>query len=66
MNKQEIIDRVEHIRSLMKDPEAAHAEEDELYHEFVKWLTAHGSRNVRKLAKELHKVRNVKFPRWAA
>ena len=65
MNWQEVAERVEQVGVLAHDPEAAHAAEDELWHD-VLMAIATGADDPHKLAGEALHTRDFDFPRWAA
>lgn len=65
MKIQDVRKRVEQIRSMSNDYEAAHAEEDVLYRDVLEAIAA-GDRNARALAKEALQTKKIEFPRYCA
>lgn len=65
MNLQEIKDRVKYIQSVSYDDEKAHAEEDALREDFIKYLAERKDR-VGQKAKEILKTSSMLFRRWCA
>ena len=57
--------RVEEIRAIAGDDEAAHSDEDSL-HELVLRAIADGAPNAAELAAEALKTGEIKFARWCA
>jgi hypothetical protein len=57
--------RAQGIRLLSHDPEAAHAEEDQLWRDVLEAI-ANGAQNPIGLAHEALRTRQIKFPRWCA
>jgi hypothetical protein len=67
MTAEIIKKRVGRIEIISGDDESAHCEEDELYYDFVEFLSRHDTPEpYRTMAKELKKVRDIKFSRWHA
>ena len=71
MTLAEVHKRVAEIKGLVGDPEAAHAEEDDLYCDVLKWL-AHehiltgDTRLAADIAFAALQTQQLKFPRWCA
>lgn len=60
--------RVKEIKEITGDPEHAHGEEDELYHDFVKAVATGeiAGDEAAQIAKVLLKTEKIDFPRWTA
>ena len=58
------MDWVEYIRSISDDPEAAHAEEKELWRSVL--IQAAAGRDIKAAAIEAIKTEDIDFPRWFA
>lgn len=63
--------KVAAIEDASGDPEAAHAMEDELYHQFVTLVAEGGDKVLQRgelveIASEILKTRHLDFPRWGA
>ena len=65
MNRQKVEEKVKHIQSLRRDPEAAHVTEDDLLWEFVCYVAELGG-ELGETAQEILKSRDLDFPRWCA
>lgn len=65
MDIEAVRQRVEDIRAMTGDPEAAHSTEDELLVEVLEAIAA-GTENAPELASEALTVCAVSFPRWYA
>lgn len=65
MTLQEVIDRVEEIKSKADDPEAAHSDEDGLWADVLAAI-ARGNANAQGLAREALKTTEIEFSRWYA
>lgn len=65
MTHDEAKQRVEEIRTLAGDDEAAHAAEDQLYHDFVFFVAMREGPH-RAIAAEILKTGKIKFSRWCA
>ena len=61
-----IIKRVKQIEDCSCDYEAAHAMEDELYFDFVEYVSVHGNDNLREMADAVLKTKDLNFPRYTA
>ena len=65
MTRDEIMLRIERIRSLRDDPEAAHSEEDALREDFIRYVSTFDIRLADKAALVLT-TKDIEFPRWTA
>lgn len=63
MTVEEIKARVGKIDRYKCDDESAHALEDELYLDFIKWVAAKGGVKASTKAKEVLKASEIKFSR---
>ncbi|MBD3861399.1 hypothetical protein IEE86_16865 [Bacillus sp. 28A-2] len=63
MTVDEVKERVEDIRQIAFDDEAAHGMEDDLYND-VLGAIANGAGNPEKLASEALKTQDIEFYRW--
>tara|TARA_R110000737_G_C14623309_1_gene494003 strand:+ start:10056 stop:10259 length:204 start_codon:yes stop_codon:yes gene_type:complete len=67
MNRNEIIMRINDIKELRGDDESAHSLEDELYYDFIEYLsTACVPLLVREKAKLILTTKKINFSRWCA
>lgn len=69
MTRDEAQQAVERIRELSGDPEAAHAREDDLRHEFIKAIANAkytSIRDARHVAEIILETDEIDFPRWCA
>lgn len=65
MTIEDIQDELKNIHKEIHDPEAAHADLDELYISVLVAI-AKGAKNPWRLAREALKGENISFPRWCA
>lgn len=69
-NKELTLDEVKlrftDIQDVQGDDEAAHAREDKLYHDFVKHVAEVGNSQLREMAVEILKTKDLGFRRWAS
>lgn len=68
MTTKVIQQRINAIREMAGDDESAHAAEDSLYLEFIKYVASLGGvySDLANKAKLLHQTQNIKFARWCA
>lgn len=74
MNINYIKEKIAEIESIKGDAERAHSKEDELYGEFVKYVSDFNPYpdndfyllNLIEMAKEILKTNDIRFPRWCA
>jgi len=66
MNLKEIERRVVDIYSGKEDDEYAHVQEDELHLDFIKYIAKTGTKEQRKMAREILKADDFDFSRWYA
>lgn len=66
MTLREIKNRVDHIKKIVGDNEAAHSEEDSLYSDFIAYLAKTASPKYREMAKTILKTQEIDFRRWCA
>jgi len=67
MTIDQIKERIEEIRSLVGDPEAAHSKEDDLYRDFIRYVAlGSGGISIVVKARLVLTVIDIKFPRWHA
>lgn len=65
MSADDVRQRVEAIKAVMRDDEAAHSMEDELWRDVLKAIAA-GATNAAELAAEALKTQELNFSRWYA
>lgn len=64
MNLDTIKSRVNDIREEgVSDCESAHAKEDDLYLDFITYISKHGTNKYKLMAKEILKTKKFNFPR---
>lgn len=66
MTKQEVIDRVALIATLVNDDEAAHCAEDELHADVLRAIAAGSCEDPPGCAAEALKTNDLDFARWCA
>ena len=66
MKLELIKDRISKIASHKGDDEVAHCEEDQLYYDFVEYISKKAPKPFKQLAAEVMKVRKLDFARWHA
>lgn len=66
MTPKEVRDRVDFIRGIAGDDEAAHVTEDELYADVLRAIAAGRCRKAAELAQEALKTQDIEFARWCA
>jgi len=66
MNIKEAEDKIALIKQLSGDPEAAHSEEDQLYHDFIFYIASAHLGEVSRIANTILKTKDIKFVRWCA
>lgn len=59
-------DAVKKIDDGRGDGESAHCSEDELYEAFIRHVAEVGSKELRKMATEILKTKDISFARWCA
>ena len=64
MNIQEIQVAVQKIADDSVGDGAAHEWQDDLYLAFIEYVAEHGEENIREMAREILKVRDMDFTRW--
>ncbi len=65
MDIEEIKKKLEYIKTIAKDDEGAHGEEDNLWKQVLEAI-ANGAEEAPRLAAEALKTRNINFRRWCA
>jgi hypothetical protein len=66
MSIDEVQKRISEIRELKHDAESAHAFEDDLYADFVRWVSQAGTTEQRHIAHLILETKLIDFPRWCA
>ena len=66
MTLQEVHDRVEFIKRVAGDDEAAHVAEDQLHEDFIAWVHASGAVELAEMARVVLTTQDVEFSRWYA
>jgi hypothetical protein len=66
MTIEEIRKKVQSIKDMKNDPEAAHGAEDALYQGLLESIAAGQVQNPAEAAKEALYAQNIDFPRWCA
>lgn len=66
MDLEMIKERVANIKAFAEDPEKAHALEDDLYKDFVRFIVLSGSPAQRAMARAVLETQQIKFSRWYA
>lgn len=66
MTLEEIFAKVEYIREISDDNECAHAEEDELRENFIKYVATLDIPSLAEKAKAVLKTNELNFERWYA
>ena len=66
MKLEEIRKRVSEIYSERDDDESAHSLEDSLHENFIKYIAKTGTKEQRKMAKEILRTSEFDFARWCA
>ncbi|NQU86725.1 MAG: hypothetical protein HQ541_13285 [Mariniphaga sp.] len=66
MNLKEIKAMVANIDSAKDDDEMAHCAEDDLREDFIKHISKTGTKEQRKMAREILKTNDIDFSRWFA
>ena len=67
MTTKEIMERIQHIRDRAADPEAAHANEDKLRADFIRYVATLGSLSpLAQKAKLVLTTDDIEFARWCA
>ena len=66
MKIEEAKEMVEKIAGYADDDETAHAMEDELYHDFITYVSNGGKKDLQKIAKIIKKTEGFDFARWVA
>jgi len=66
MNLRKIEDRVADIKAAIDDDEMAHCAEDNLRLDFIKHISKTGTKEQRKMAREVLKTEEFDFSRWCA
>jgi hypothetical protein len=66
MTIEEIRKKVQTIKDMKSDPEAAHGAEDSLYQDLLEAIAASQVENPAEAAKEALYAQSIEFPRWCA
>ena len=66
MDIEEIKARVEGIKNIASDYEGAHAVEDQLMYDFIKYVSENGEPLLAEMASEIMKTEQIEFPRYCA
>jgi hypothetical protein len=66
MTIEEIRKKVQRIKDMRGDPEAAHGAEDSLYQSLLEAIADGQVENPAEAAKEALYAQNIEFPRWCA
>jgi len=66
MTPQDIVDRVEYIKAIQGDPEAAHVAEDKLHFDLLAAIARNDCEDPRQCASEAIQTTYIEFPRWTA
>ena len=57
---------IKQIKNQAGDDEGAHSLEDDLYHNFIEWLSQTRKDDIGIMAKEIIKTEKIDFARWCA
>lgn len=67
MTLEKIKKSIEKIEESSDDPESAHSQEDQLYYDFIKFVSKYDpNHDIAKMAKEVLKTEKIDFTRWCA
>ncbi len=66
MTRNDAERRVEEIRALAGDADAAHTAEDALRRDFIKWVSEGEATNAQEIARMILSTDDIDFPRWCA
>lgn len=66
MDLPEIEARIKKIKEKAGDDEIAHGLEDDLYGDFVKYVSEKGNKKLSEMAKAILETKNIGFARWCA
>ena len=66
MTLEEVKSCVEEIENEKGDDEEAHCEEDRLYENFIKHVASAGNDELKEMAVEILKTKDISFSRWYA
>jgi len=65
ITREDIKKYIDGIREAIQDPEIAHSIEDDLYHDFVRFVSKYAeNEKMRMLAEEVLKSENIDFPKY--
>jgi uncharacterized protein (DUF1697 family) len=66
MKNEEIIERVKQIEETKDDNEVAHSMEDQLYVDFIRYVSQSGNEQLAIKAKLVLKAQDIEYGRWYA
>ena len=64
MTKEDISVRLAEIRTVMEDPTTAHSLEDELYHDFARYVAGQAGEELAAMAHLVLSSEDLDFPRY--
>lgn len=66
MTNEYLQKRIQEIKDIKDDDEAAHSWEDDLYEDFIRYVSENGPQELAEKAKIILKTKEIKFSRWYA
>lgn len=66
MTKEYLEKRIKEIEDMKNDDEMAHCSEDDLYEDFIRYVSENGPQELAEKAKIVLKTKEIKFSRWYA